>query len=282
GNAGAVTLKLGSLTVDQGDVSSASVVDGTGASGSLAITADHVSVIGNGRISTLSNNPHPAGQISIVAGDISVSGAGSGIASENQAGNVKFGVAGQSGDAGAIQLTTNTLTVSDGGAISTNSFGGAAGEIDISIKRPGLLILQGALAPGVIQTSSGPGKGGRIVITDPLAIVSNGGSLLALGELRGANVVIQSRYFINSTDRLNTIAVAGDIHLETGLYDVSSGTVVRDLSVLDASKVLRGACPAARSTGAVSQLISRPDGPYVREASAPAGAPSVAATQACR
>jgi hypothetical protein len=49
------------------------------------------------------------------------------------------------------------------------------------------------------------------------------------------------------------------------LYDVSSGTVARDLSVLDASKVLRGQCPAARSTGAVSHLITRPVGPYARE-----------------
>lgn len=192
--------------------------------------------------------------------------------------------AGDRGDAGAVSIVADTLTVANGGRITTNSFAGAAGEINVRIERPGLLVLKGAIAPGVIQTSSGAGTGGKITIADPLAIISNGGSIQALGQQRGANVVIQSRYFINSTDRANTVEVDGDIQLQTGLYDVSSGTVSRDLSVLDASKVLRGQCPAARSTGAVSQLITRPVGPYVREpaasASPPAG-PRAAGPGAC-
>ena len=161
-------------------------------------------------------------------------------------------------------IKADGLTVSDGGRITTNSFAGAAGRITIGIDRPGILVLEGARAPGVIQTSSGAGTGGEITISDPLAIISNGGSILALGQQRGANVTLQSRYFINSSDRSNTVAVDGDFRLETGIYDVSSGTVTRDLSVLDASRVLRGQCPAARSSGAISQLITRPVGPYAR------------------
>jgi hypothetical protein len=63
------------------------------------------------------------------------------------------------------------------------------------------------------------------------------------------------------------VAVDGEFKIVAGLYDLSSGAVSRDLSVLDASKVMRGQCPAARSTGQVSQLITRPVGPYVRDAS---------------
>jgi hypothetical protein len=270
------------LKLDGGSILSSAVPGAVGGSGNLSLSAAAVSVINGGQISTASNNRHTAGQVRLSADTVLVSGVGSTIGSENQAGNAKFFNGPGAGDAGSVQIAAHGLTVADGGSISTNSFGGAAGGIEIDIPRPGLLILQGAKAPGVIQTSSGPGKGGRIVISDPLAIISNGGSLLALGQQRGANVVIQSRYFINSTDRVNTVAVDGDIHLETGLYDVSSGTVSRDLSVLDASKVLRGQCPTTRSTGVVSQLVSRPVGPYVREP-APGAAPAVTAEpRACR
>jgi hypothetical protein len=101
-------------------------------------------------------------------------------------------------------------------------------------------------------------------------VVLNGGGILALGQARGANVLIESTYFVDSADRINTVAVDGEFRIVAGLYDLSSGAVSRDLSVLDASKVLRGQCPVARSTGQVSQLITRPVGPYVRDA-----APSV-------
>jgi len=267
GNAGAVALVAKTLTIDGGTVSSSADPGSTGSPFFLYLEAETLRVINGGAVSTLSTNPNAAGLVTIVAGDLTVDGQGSIIGSENQAGNPNFGGLGPGpgGDAGNVVIAADSLTVSNGGRISTNSFKGAAGAIEIQIERPGLFTLEGAEAPGVIQTSSGPGTGGMITIKDPLAIISNGGAILALGQQAGANVQIQSRYFINSTDRLNVVNVDGEFNLDTGLYDVSSGTVARDLSVLDASKVLRGQCPAARSTGAVSQLITRPVGPYARE-----------------
>lgn len=275
GDAGEVAIEAKTLTVDGGRIASSAEVGATGSANSLFLTADTLRVVNSGAVSTLSTNPNPAGLITIATGELRVDGLGSIIGSENQSGNPGFGgLMGPGGDAGTILIDAANLTISNGGRISTNSFAGAAGGIGISIKRPGLFVLEGAEAPGVIQTSSGPGTGGAITIVDPLAIISNGGRILALGQQRGANVQIQSRYFINSTDRLNVVDVDGDFRLQTGLYDVSSGTVSRDLSVLDASKVLRGQCPAARSTGAVSQLITRPVGPYAREAQPAAPSPS--------
>jgi hypothetical protein len=157
------------------------------------------------------------------------------------------------------------VTVENGARISTDSFAGAAGDIEISMPDGTVLNLTGATSPGSIDTSSGIGTGGKITIGTPLAVVLNGGSITALGQQRGANVLIQSTYFVDSVDRANTVAVDGEFRIVAGLYDLSAGTVSRDLSVLDASKVLRGQCPAARSTGQVSQLITRPVGPYVRE-----------------
>lgn len=265
GDAGVVTVEATTLTVDGGRIASSAELGSTGSANELFLQADTLSVVNSGVIATLSTNPNPAGLITVLAGELRIDGQGSLIGSENQSGNPNFGgQIGPGGDAGTVLIGADNLTISNGGRVSTNSFAGAAGDIGIGIERPGLLTLRGD-TPGVIQTSSGPGTGGRIVISDPLAIISNGGLILALGEQRGANVQIQSRYFINSTDRLNEVNVAGEVEIQTGLYDVSSGVVGRELSVLDASKVLRGQCPATRASGAVSQLITRPVGPYARE-----------------
>ena len=264
GDAGELKIVTKTLVVDRGVVSSAADLGSTGASGSLDITAQSVSVVNGGAISTRSVNPKRAGEIAILTGTLRVDGLGSIISSENQAGSGMPGRPG--GDAGSISITADNITISNGARVSTNSFSEAAGDITISIARPGLLVLEGAEAPGIIQTSSGRGTGGMITLVDPFAIISNGGAILALGQQRGANVQISSRYFINSSDRTNVVDVDGEFELQTGLYDVSSGTVSRDLSVLDASKVLQGQCPVARSTGVVSQLITRPVGPYVRDA----------------
>lgn len=278
GDAGSVILQAGTLLIDNGLISSAADLGSRGASGNLHLEADVFTVQNGGRISTGAFSQKAAGTISLAAATLVLNGAGSLVSSENFAGGPAAGaLGGPVGDAGSVSVTAENLTISNGARITTNSFGGAAGDISIGVPRPGLLILEGADAVGSIQTSSGAGTGGRITIADPLAIVSNGGAILALGQLSGANVNIRSRYFINSTDRPNTVAVDGDVRLETGLYDVSSGTVNRELSVLDASKVLQGQCPAARSTGVVSQLIARPVGPYVRDTRAGRdGVPTIA------
>jgi filamentous hemagglutinin family protein len=266
GAAGALSIRTKTLSIDGANVSSSAEVGSFGASGALSIFADKVSVANGGLISTVSNNENPAGQIDLIAASIFVDGDGSEIASENQAGNTALGnTAGESGAAGTVHLASSNITVSNGGRISTNSFAGAAGDIEIAMPKGSLLTLAGADLPGSIQTSSGIGTGGKITISSPLAVVSNGGSILALGQQRGANVLIDSIYFVKSSDRANTVNVDGDFKLVAGVYDVSAGTVNRDLSVLDASKVLRGQCPVTRSTGQLSQLVTRQVGPYARE-----------------
>lgn len=258
GDAGEVSIATKSLLVDGGEVSSSAGLDSSGVAGNVTIAATDVTLVNGGALTTLSANTNKAGVLRVTAtGQVIVDGERSTISSSN--------IADDRGDAGEVFLTAGGIRLANGGSVSTNSIAGAAGDIDIRVPRPGLVILEGGALPGLILTSSGPGTGGMITLVDPLAIISNGGRILALGEQRGANVVIQSRYFINSTDRRNVVSVDGDFMLQTGLYDVSSGTVARELSVLDASKVLRGQCPAARSTGAVSQLITRPVGPYARE-----------------
>ncbi len=263
-NAGDVSVQGKTIRLESGGTIASAAVSGSfGAAGELGISADSLDLASGAQISTASNNEQQAGVIRIATKRLNIDGSQTGIGSENLAGAVAFGnVAGESGAAGAIHVTADRITIANGGRISTNSFAGAAGDIEIVMPIDSTLTLKGLSTPGSIQTSSGIGTGGRISISAPLAIVSNGGSILALGQQRGANVDIRSRYFINSADRVNTVAVDGEFKLVAGVYDVSAGTVNRDLSVLDASKVLRGQCPVARSTGQVSQLVTRPVGPY--------------------
>jgi filamentous hemagglutinin family protein len=258
GSAGEVliTAKV-AVFVNGGEVSSSAGVDATGQAGDVAIHAKDLTVSNGGQISTASNNAYKAGSLEITTGQLTVEGLASLISSSN--------LSDAGGEAGRVSITADGLRIADGAIITTNSTAGPAGDIDISIRRPGLLVLQGGEFRGVIATSSGPGTGGKITISDPLAIISNGGRIQALGEQSGANIALRSRYFIKAADLGDPVEVNGELNIQVSVYDVSSGVVAADISVLDASRVLRGQCPAARSTGAVSQLITRPVGPYARE-----------------
>ena len=251
GSAGLITVEAGEVDVDDSTITSSAESE-LGSSGAVLILADTLRVRNGGTIRTNSGNTRPAGDILILADAVTVEGP-SEISSANNSQ--------AAGAAGMILMWASALTVAEGGEISTSSDLGAAGNIEIAMPEGSILRLEGDTAPGTITTSSGPGTGGRITIADPYAIISDGGSILALGEQGGANVQIQTDFFISSADRPNLVAVDGNFLLEAQVGDMSRGTVDRDLSVLDASGVLRGQCAAARRTGEVSQLVVRPLGP---------------------
>ena len=190
----------------------------------------------------------------IHADTLTMTGLGTEISSENSSIDP--------GDAGTITISTNRATIAEGARIGTNSLSGAAGDIDIQMSPTSVLTLEGKTLPGTIETSSGPGTGGIITIASPLAIIINGGTISALGEAGGANVRIDTNYFIPSSDRINVVEVNGTLTFSNAIYDVSSGTTDADLSMLDASGVLQGQCSSMRASGNVSQLNIRPSGPY--------------------
>jgi filamentous hemagglutinin family protein len=257
GDAGDVLVKGTDLSLTNGAriSSSAASLDPQGltggASGSVELEAATLSLAEGASIETTSANVNPAGSVSIAAGQLSMAGAE--IGSEN--------LSAAGGPAGSVSITADEVRVFEGGSISTNSVAGAAGDITLLLPAGGRLQLEGAGAPGVITTSSGPGTGGRITISNPYLILSHGGRILALGEEGGANVALQSSFFIRSADRLNEVSVNGSLVLDTQVGDLSSGIEAEDVSFLDASSVLRGQCPASGSSG-VSQFSTRSIGPY--------------------
>jgi hypothetical protein len=116
----------------------------------------------------------------------------------------------------------------------------------------------------MITTSSGPGVGGRISISEPYAIFADGSSILALGEAGGANVRITSDFLIRSFHSTNTVSVDGTLLFDSQIQDMSQGSETPELAFQDASSVLAGQCSGALLTGEVSRLgVARP-GPYAR------------------
>ena len=253
GKAGSITLNADKISLDGGGVGSSARGLVAGTSGDVAITTGDLELIHGARIETVSVNPDKAGAISVTSPLI-------GLDDASQITSANLSAAG--GAAGSIQLTGTAIRLLNGGDISTNSTAGAAGDIVLTMPVTGELQLAGDTLPGVITTSSGPGTGGRITISAPYLILSQGGRILALGEQGGANVRIAAAYFISSADRVNLVSVDGSLIVDSQVGDLSTGAQLVDLSFLDASAVLRGQCAAAGGAGRTSRLSVRAAGPY--------------------
>lgn len=253
GLAGAIIINAKRLTLDGAEIASAARGSLAGSAGAIRVKADTLSIVNGGRIESTSFSPGPAGAIDLTVGTLVLRGAGSEITSEN--------LSARGGLAGGIAIDAARIEILDGAAISTNSVAGPAGNISLTMPRTGTLLLRGARQSGVITTSSGPGTGGLITIASPYLILSDGGQILALGEEFGADVAIQSDFYIRSSDRLNLLSVDGSLLLDSEIGDLSTGAEQVDLSFLDASAVLRGQCAATRRSG-TSQLNLRAIGPH--------------------
>ena len=287
GNGGDIVVHAGRLSLTRGVVSSGN--EGRGSGGSIGIDAVSFSLNGgavssfaarhardagaitlriarglalsNGAAITASSaNARTSGRIDISAARVDAFGIGTAITTSNTFGGTPGGA---KGGAGTITLGAGRVTFADGAVLASNSQQGPAGDIAVTMPATGIFSLLGAKAPGIVTTSSGPGTGGHISIRSPLALISNGGSILAQGQLGGALLELGSRYFIQSTDRANRIAVDGAIRIDSNLYDVSAGTSPPSVDFLDAAKVLLGQCASARATGETSRIGWSNTGPYV-------------------
>jgi filamentous hemagglutinin family protein len=160
GNAGDVQIKAAnSITLSEGSALSVGTV-GSGDAGSVDIETSSLSLT-NSKIRASTFGTGSAGKIAITASEyIEIFGENSGIFSAS--GDENFPNA--TGNAGTIIIgkePVGTLTVTEGGQISTTSWGaGMSGEIDINLNN--LEINQG----GRIDSSSkGTGSAGKITIT---------------------------------------------------------------------------------------------------------------------
>lgn len=267
GAAGEVTVVADRIVMGQGSrISSDAGSEAPGQAGTVALIARQIALADGAEVTTSSANATTAGGIALAAEeDISITGAGSRIASTNTASS--------GGAAGNIIVGAPRITLGPGGTITTSALTGAAGQIDLLLPEIGLLRLAGGAMPAAIATSSGPGTGGRIVISRPYALIADGARIEALGQQRGANVQLATDFFIRSADNSNLLLVDGDLVVDSQVGNVSSGIDTPDISFGDAAGVLAGQCRAARSSGSVSRLSIDQVGPLALDPldAAPAG-----------
>ncbi|MCB2060737.1 MAG: filamentous hemagglutinin N-terminal domain-containing protein [Novosphingobium sp.] len=279
GNGGTISITASTLALANGAEITARTSFGTGTGGDIFILADAIRA-DSANITSSTFVGGDGGGVSVSAREIVISNFAT-ISSESvggagDAGNVFIDADSlvadgafvssaslEDGDAGSVLIASESIEILNDAAVTSDSQLGPAGNIEIVMPQSGILRLAGAEAPGTITTTSGSNTGGRITISNPLAIISNGGSIRALGETAGANVRITSDYFLQSADRFNEIAVAGDLVLDSQFSDLSAGIETPDISFLDASSVLSGQCAGTRATGQASRFTSRVTGPYV-------------------
>lgn len=269
GAAGEVTVRADRIDLGAGSrISSDAGELAPGQAGTVLLFARQIALADGAEVTTGSANLVSAGGVGLVAEEsITITGAGSRIASTNSAGSTGGG---SGGAAGNILVSAPRITLGPGGTITTSSLAGAAGQIELLLPETGLLRLAGGANPAVIATSSGPGTGGRIVISRPYALIADGARIEALGQQRGANVQLATDFFIRSADNSNLLLVDGDLVVDSQVGNVSSGIDTPDISFGDAAGVLAGQCRAARSSGSVSRLAIDLVGPLALD---PAGVP---------
>ncbi|MBN3897740.1 MAG: filamentous hemagglutinin N-terminal domain-containing protein [Nostoc sp. NOS(2021)] len=185
GNGGDITINAGdTVTFDGGEnglltaVSTAALKNGTGNAGNIRINSRGLFVKNGAVISTFSDGQGNGGNIFIDTRDaVTFDGTnGKGLSSG------AYTFASGSGNGGDIQVKTGTLTLTNGGVISTTA-NRNAGNINIDTRDA--VIIDGISGAFSYLSAGGVGKGGDIQITTNSLTLSNGGQLVASSYGKG-------------------------------------------------------------------------------------------------
>ncbi len=214
GNAGNVTIQVnGDISLSgAGAVIVSNVQDKTavGNAGNITITANSLSAQGGAQINSFTRGQGNAGNVTIQtnstdADSITIDGEASGIFSIVEQGAIGIG--------GNIAITTNALTLTNGGSISSNTGGqGRAGNINIDVL--GRFLLDGE---GVGENSSsrsgvttgidptGIGDGGNLTVIAQSISSTRGARLSAntngKGNAGNISITVHDQFLIDGTSR---------------------------------------------------------------------------------
>ena len=271
GNAGAVKVTAGSITIlANGEISSGTITgtpDATGNGGNVVVNVSGLLTIdGTGEaistgISAQTEGTGNAGTVMIAAGNMSIasngviSGGSIGATATGNGGNVIVNVAGLlsiegargnpglltgitsqsqgSGNAGTVTVNAGELSIAEDGAISGKTFGlGAGGDVNVDAA---LITLSGA-GPQITARSTGTGIAGDVMVSAGTLQILDGASISAAGaQAKGGNISLS----------------AGDLlYLKQGSITTSSAgvksdggniTIVPRFAVLDQSTITANA-----------------------------------------
>ncbi len=231
----------GSITVDADTI----LIDGTnergqtsqidsqtfvaGKAGSVFITADTINTNDSGRIVGSTTGMGTAGSVEVNVGDLTISGAQSGISSDSA-----FGAMGDAGSvtvtadtidinnnaiistsvlnpgmaaSGSITVTADDISLSSGAGISTSNNGrGLGGDIDITATN------FFSLSDGRVTTTAATGDGGRITLSGGVVDQLNSEISTSVGGAGGAggDININNTVIVQDNSTIRANAVGGD------------------------------------------------------------------------
>lgn len=217
----------------------------TGAAGTVRVTADSLSIMQGGQISSATAGPGNGGDVAIAASsDVVLSGFGPEISASSTGG----------GSAGAITVSAPNLTLQNGASISTQAAIANGGNITLSVG-DFLYLLDSKVTTSVLGAS---GNGGNITI-DPQRLVLNHSNIIAQAVAgHGGNITIAAGDFLRSDDSVvsasSQLGIAGTVTISGQETALNGSLVVLPSELRKAIEVLRNSC-AARSALPRSSLV---------------------------
>ncbi len=259
GNAGNMTLRSQSLDVAGGTLFTAShpantgirrsvisnATAGSGDAGILSITSDRFSVRNGAQVSSATRSSGNGGLMIINAGTIDLVGA---APNENFPTGLFVSVEPKAtGNGGGLRLSADRLTITDGSAISADTFSSGRGS-DVSLNVKDSIVIRGTGPLGLIPSriSSGSreslrspgdiptGSGGNLSITTGLLTVDQGGILTAatVGQGNAGTIGVTAnqvalrtagKFLVDSSGQ----GKAGNIEIHTNQLDLEKSASIR-------------------------------------------------------
>jgi filamentous hemagglutinin family protein len=295
GDVGDVSISTQRLTMDNGLIQTSTIQ--TGNAGDILVNAGAVTMTHGSQIvaSSAESSSGIGGNVKINANDLSISGRSPGEPVSPFSRDVRsglFSTAEGLGPAGSIEVTANSITLSDGATIAATSSGTAealAGNISIatsSLKMENSSITtQSLLADGgnitivptgsllymldsqiVTSVQSGVGGGGNITIGSPLhpfefIVLSDSGIHADAFGGPGGNVNILAGNLLadipieSAITASSALSTPGIISIQANVTDISGEVSQLPSNIVQAATLLRAACTARLAAGRTSSLV---------------------------
>ena len=231
-----------------------SETDADGPGGDITVTAGRVEVLDLVQFATFSFGSGVPGVFSVTADEVVVSGEASG-GTVTQMGSFTVG----SADAGPVMITTDQLSLIDGGEVGSTSFGPSnAGSVMIDAQTVTINNNRAGFT-GVTANSFGGGNAGSIQLTTNLLAMAGGTvQTLTTGDGVSGTIVV---------DASNVMMTSGAQILAPALSSGQGGNI--DLTIADTLTLIgqSGISTETRGTGPAGDVIIRAGTLDIRERS---------------
>jgi filamentous hemagglutinin family protein len=240
GNAGEITVQANEIEligVASGDTEATGFLanpqfqtGSTGGAGKISVNTGRLLVRDGAGLSVATSNNRNAGEISIQASEIELSGnAPSYLCPQGCSGIIASALEG-TGNAGAIAIDTNRLLVQDDALIDVRAATGNGGNLDIRATDSMIVSDRGIVS----AVSTGTGVGGSIAIDTKNLLVQNN-SIVGTGSNvpgNAGNITVRSSEAVTVSNRSVISSVSygagagGNLDIETGTLTISDGSGV--------------------------------------------------------